>query len=99
MLKIPSISDSEIFILSGKLKPIEPRTLQYRFEKILKSAGIREMTFHSLRHSYATLCIEKGIDIKTLSELLGHSDVKITLNTYVHSSDRLKRKYVKRLTD
>ena len=90
---------SDLFVLSGKLKPTEPRTLQYRFEKILKSAGIREMTFHSLRHTYATLCIEKGMDIKTLSELLGHSDVKITLNTYVHSSDRLKRKYVKRLTD
>ena len=57
------------------------------------------MKFHSLRHTYATICIEKGVDIKTLSELLGHSDVKITLNTYVHSSDKLKRKYVKRLTD
>lgn len=90
---------SDLFVLSGKLKPTEPRTLQYRFEKILKSAGIREMTFHSLRHTYATLCIEKGMDIKTLSELLGHSDVKITLNSYVHSSDRLKRKYVKRLVD
>lgn len=91
--------ENEKYILSGKSKPTEPRTLQYRFEKILKSAGIREMKFHSLRHTYATICIEKGVDIKTLSELLGHSDVKITLNTYVHSSDKLKRKYVKRLTD
>lgn len=90
---------SDLFVLSGKQNPTEPRTLQYRFEKILKSAGIREMKFHSLRHTYATICIEKGVDIKTLSELLGHSDVKITLNTYVHSSDKLKRKYVKRLTD
>lgn len=90
---------SDLFVLSGKLKPTEPRTLQYRFEKILKKAGIRDMTFHSLRHIYATLCIEKGMDIKTLSELLGHSDVKITLNTYVHPSDKLKRKYVKRLVD
>ena len=89
----------DLFVLSGKQNPTEPRTLQYRFEKILKSAGIREMKFHSLRHTYATICIEKGVDIKTLSELLGHSDVKITLNTYVHSSDKLKRKYVKRLTD
>ena len=90
---------SELFVLSGKLRPTEPRTLQYRFEKVLKKAGIRKMTFHSLRHTYATLCIEKGMDIKTLSELLGHSDVKTTLNTYVHSSDKLKRKYVKRLVD
>lgn len=90
---------SDLFVLSGKQNPTEPRTLQYRFEKILKSTNIRYMSFHALRHSYATLCIEKGMDIKTLSELLGHSDVKITLNTYVHSSDKLKRKYVKRLAD
>lgn len=91
--------EDEKYILSGKSKPTEPRTLQYRFEKILQSADIRDMSFHALRHTYATLCIEKGMDIKTLSELLGHSDVKITLNTYVHSSDKLKRKYVKRLAD
>ena len=64
---------------------------------ILSKTKIRELSFHSLRHTYATLCIEKGMDIKTLSELLGHADVKITLNTYVHSSDSLKKKYVKRL--
>lgn len=85
------------YILSGKSKPTEPRALQYRFKRILNKTKIREMSFHSLRHTYATLCIERGMDIKTLSELLGHSDVKITLNTYVHSSDALKKKYVKRL--
>lgn len=85
------------YILSGKTKPTEPRALQYRFKRILSKTKIRELSFHSLRHTYATLCIEKGMDIKTLSELLGHSDVKITLNTYVHSSDSLKKKYVKRL--
>lgn len=85
------------YILSGKSKPTEPRALQYRFKRILSKTKIRELSFHSLRHTYATLCIEKGMDIKTLSELLGHADVKITLNTYVHSSDSLKKKYVKRL--
>lgn len=85
------------YILSGKSKPTEPRALQYRFKRILSKTKIREFSFHSLRHTYATLCIEKGMDIKTLSELLGHADVKITLNTYVHSSDSLKKKYVKRL--
>ena len=89
--------NSDKYILSGKTKPTEPRALQYRFKRILSKTKIRELSFHSLRHTYATLCIEKGMDIKTLSELLGHADVKITLNTYVHSSDSLKKKYVKRL--
>lgn len=87
----------EKYVLTGKLKPSEPRALQYKFKRILGKTNIRDMSFHSLRHTYATLCIEKGMDIKTLSELLGHSDVKITLNTYVHSSDSLKKKYVRRL--
>ena len=85
--------NSDKYILSGKTKPTEPRALQYRFKRILSKTKIRELSFHSLRHTYATLCIEKGMDIKTLSELLGHADVKITLNTY----DSLKKKYVKRL--
>ena len=92
-------SSPELFILSGKLKPKEPRVLQYRFKTVIKKLNINDLSFHSLRHTYASMCIEKGFDPKTLSELLGHSDVKITLNTYVHSSDKLKRKYVKRLAE
>ena len=86
-----------IFILSGREKPTEPRTLQHKFKRILAVCKISDISFHALRHTYATMCVEKQFDIKTLSELLGHSDVKITLNTYVHSSEKLKRKYVKRL--
>ena len=87
----------DIFILSGREKPTEPRTLQHKFKKILAVCKISDISFHALRHTYATMCVEKQFDIKTLSELLGHSDVKITLNTYVHSNEKLKRKYVKRL--
>ena len=90
-------SSPELFILSGKSKPNEPRVLQYRFKAVMKKLNMNEFSFHSLRHTYASMCIEKGFDPKTLSELLGHADVKITLNTYVHSSDSLKKKYVKRL--
>lgn len=90
-------SSPELFILSGKPKPKEPRVLQYRFKTIIKKLNISDLSFHSLRHTYASMCIEKGFDPKTLSELLGHADVKITLNTYVHSSDSLKKKYAKRL--
>lgn len=88
---------SELYILSGTYKPMEPRTMQNRFKAVLKNCGIRNAKFHLLRHTYATVCIESGFDAKTVSELLGHSNVNITLNRYVHSSMETKRRCVDRL--
>ena len=87
----------EYYILSGTSKPMEPRTMQNRFKAVLKNCGIRSANFHLLRHTYATACIESGFDAKTVSELLGHSNVNITLNRYVHSSMETKKKCVDRL--
>lgn len=81
----------ESYVLSGTKKPVEPRTMQYRFKKILENAGLPSVHFHSLRHLFATNCVALGFDIKTLSEILGHSSVEITLNLYVHSSMERKR--------
>lgn len=76
----------------------EPRLLQNKFAKILDECGIEKTNFHTLRHTFATRCIESGVDVKTLSELLGHSDVKTTLNRYVHSSFDLKQKSIDKLS-
>ena len=83
-------SDS-LYVLSNSHKPVEPRVMQYRFAKLLKNAGLPSVHFHSLRHLFATNCIALGFDVKTLSELLGHSSVEVTLNRYVHSSMERKR--------
>lgn len=81
------------YVLSNsKHKFIEPRLLQWSFEKIVNDCGLDRTSFHTLRHTFATRCVEAGVDIKTLSEILGHSDVKTTLNKYVHSSFELKQK-------
>ena len=85
------------YIITGICKPTEPRTMQNRFKSILKICDIRNVNFHLLRHTYATVCIENGFDPKTLSELLGHADASITLNRYVHSSMQMKKNYVSRL--
>lgn len=90
-------SASASYILSNNGTPVEPRTMQNRFKAILRDCGVRDVKFHGLRHTYATMCIENGFDAKTLSELLGHADVNITLNRYVHSSDEIKKYYVDRL--
>ena len=85
------ISHNDVFILSGTEKAVEPRTLQYRFKSLLKKANLPSVKYHSLRHQFATCCIRYGFDVKTLSEILGHSSVEVTLNRYVHSSlDRKK---------
>ena len=67
------------------------------FKEILKKSKIKRYKFHTLRHTFATNCIEAGMDIKSLSEILGHADVSITLNIYVHSSDKTKRKYLEKI--
>jgi len=79
-------TEQDDYILSGTKKITEPRTMQYRFKSILKKLDLPDVNFHSLRHIFATKCIAVGFDIKTLSEVLGHSSVEITLNRYVHSS-------------
>ena len=79
------------YVFGSGGKPLEPRTMQYRFAKLLVDANLPSVTFHSLRHAFATNAIELGFDIKTLSEILGHSKVEITLNRYVHSSIDRKR--------
>lgn len=86
-------SEKDAFFLSGTAdKIIEPRVMQYRFRKYTKECGIRSLNFHALRHTFATQCVERDFELKSLSEILGHSSVNITLNRYVHSSRELKRK-------
>lgn len=88
------------YFLTGKTNLyVEPRTMQNRFKSTIKKAGIAPANFHALRHTFATRCIELGFDIKSLSEILGHASVNITLNRYVHPSMELKQKNMNMLSD
>lgn len=78
-------SSKDNYILSGKQIPMDPRSYQKLFKKILLSAQVKERKFHAIRHTFATRALELGVDIKTISDILGHSNVTITLNTYAHS--------------
>ena len=94
----PFAGSPNTYVLSGECKKIiEPRTMQNKFKTYLAEGKIEEANFHSLRHTFATRCIEAGFDVKTLSEILGHSSVKITLDKYVHSSMQLKRSNMEKL--
>lgn len=89
--------DKETYFLTGKKKYIEPRTYRNSLNRLLKKHNISHINFHGLRHTFATKCIELGADYKTVSELLGHANVNITLNLYVHPQIEQKRKCVELL--
>lgn len=88
------------YVLTGKEnRYVEPRTMQNRFKRILSDSHIREANFHATRHTFATRCIELGFDIKSLSEILGHASVSITMNRYVHPSMALKTENMNRFSE
>lgn len=92
--------NNNCFLLSGESERfVEPRALSYIFKKYVKECGLKDLNFHALRHTFATRCVESRFDIKILSEILGHSSVKITLDRYVHSSMELKRKNMEKLAE
>ena len=99
MAQLKKRACDEDYILSGNCGYVEPRLCQYRFKKFLQEAGIDDINFHALRHTFATRCVELGIDVKTISELLGHSNVNITLNRYVHPAFECRKNCIEMLVN
>lgn len=85
------------YVITGTEHYLDPRTYQYYFKKILREIKIKEYHFHVLRHTFATRCVQSDVDIKSLSEILGHSSVNTTLNIYVHSSFSIKKTQLNKL--
>lgn len=79
------------YVICGKTKETPLRSYQKTFENILHKLNIPHRGFHSLRHTFATRALERGMDVKTLSEVLGHKNPSVTLNRYVHSLTPHKR--------
>jgi integrase len=86
--------DSEAYVITGMKEFLEPRTYRSYYNRLLLRHGIEHVKFHGLRHTFATRCIEAGADCKTVSVLLGHASVNMTLNLYVHPGMDQKRKCV-----
>lgn len=89
--------DDSTFVMTGTEKPMEPRGCLERFKRFQKRLGVQEHNWHCLRHTFATRCVENGVDIKSLSEIMGHSDVEITMQRYVHPSMDTKKEQVNKL--
>lgn len=87
-----SEEDNTRFVFSNSSTPLHPNMLRKHYQHILRQLGLPILRFHALRHTFATQCIEAGSDIKTLSAILGHSNVQTTFNLYVHPSMEQKQR-------
>ncbi len=97
MLRETKKRNNSRFIVGDGDKTISIRSYQRTYELILKKHGIPHRGFHALRHTFATRAIECGMDVKTLSEILGHKNPTVTLNRYAHSLMEHKKDMMNRL--
>lgn len=98
MLKsLNKVVNENYYVIANDIKPIEPRTYRNYYKKLCKQLDIPELKFHGLRHSFATRCIESKADYKTVSVLLGHSNISTTLNLYVHPNKEQKKKTIDKM--
>lgn len=89
--------DTGLVFVSGNGKPYDSKNFQDTFKRLLKRYNIREINVHGMRHTFATRSLESGMDIKTLSRLLGHSSIQISLDLYAHVTDQLQAEHITNL--
>ena len=94
---IRKVVNGQYFVLTNEAHPTEPRTYRNYYKKLLDKLGIPPIKFHGLRHSFATRCIESQCDYKTVSVILGHSNISTTLNLYVHPNFDQKKKCIDKM--
>lgn len=94
---VKKVVNGNFYVLTNEPQPTEPRTYRNYYKRLMLSLGLPSMKFHGLRHSFATRCIESKCDYKTVSVLLGHSNISTTLNLYVHPNLEQKKRCIERM--
>ena len=91
------VVNGDFYVLTNDDKPTEPRTYRNYYNRLMEKLDIPKLKYHGLRHSFATRCIEAGCDYKTVSVLLGHSNISTTLNLYVHPNMEQKKRCINKM--
>ena len=91
------VVNADFYVLTNEDKPTEPRTYRNYYNRLMEKLDIPKLKYHGLRHSFATRCIEAGCDYKTVSVLLGHSNISTTLNLYVHPNMEQKKRCISKM--
>jgi len=94
---LKKVVNGSFYVLTNEESPTEPRTYRNYYQKLMRSLGVPPLKFHGLRHSFATRCIESNCDYKTVSVLLGHSNISTTLDLYVHPNMEQKKKCIDKM--
>ncbi len=94
---LKKIVNDNFYVLTNDEHPTEPRTYRNYYNGLMEKLGIPKLKYHGLRHSFATRCIEAGCDYKTVSVLLGHSNISTTLNLYVHPNMEQKKRCITKM--
>lgn len=94
---LKKVVNADYYILTNEPSPTEPRTYRNYYKRLMEQLGIPKLKFHGLRHSFATRCIESNCDYKTVSVLLGHSNISTTLNLYVHPNMEQKKRCIAKM--
>lgn len=94
---LKKVVNGSFYVLTNSSAPTEPRTYRNYYKRLMKQLDIPALKFHGLRHSFATRCIESNCDYKTVSVLLGHSNISTTLNLYVHPNMEQKKRCVEQM--
>ena len=94
---IKKVVNADFYVLTNEDKPTEPRTYRNYYNRLMEKLDIPKLKYHGLRHSFATRCIEAGCDYKTVSVLLGHSNISTTLNLYVHPNMEQKKRCINKM--
>ena len=94
---LKKVVNDEFYVLTNDERPTEPRTYRNYYNALMEKLGVPKLKYHGLRHSFATRCIEAGCDYKTVSVLLGHSNISTTLNLYVHPNMEQKKRCIAKM--
>lgn len=97
MKPMRKVVSEKFYVITNEDKPTEPRTYRNYYKRLMRRLQIKDLKFHGLRHSFATRCIESKCDYKTVSVILGHSNISTTLNLYVHPNLEQKRRCVNQM--
>lgn len=95
---LKKVVNDHFYVLTNEATPTEPRTYRNYYKQFMQTLGLPAMKFHGLRHSFATRCIESKCDYKTVSVLLGHSNISTTLNLYVHPNLEQKKRCMEQMS-
>ena len=94
---LKKVVNEDFYVLTNDERPTEPRTYRNYYNGLMVKLDIPKLKYHGLRHSFATRCIEAGCDYKTVSVLLGHSNISTTLDLYVHPNMEQKKRCITKM--